>query len=1235
MNINYPLLQNFLLLLLEALFLLGVVISLHRVSYRFGLAPLIVVLGGLTGALQSNALGNLVIESGNTLLDIDLGSYVLLPVILVGLLLIYVVNGTIRLRSAFLGVIALSTLVVVYKLGTEYLPSGFVIEAQTAGFRASTIRGILASMITFTADMLILTITYQAISNLLNKHPSWQAALVSILVVLWIDALVYPVIAFYGEPGWKEDLFIHVIGKSISAVAVWPLLGYYISRVSPVLPETAANISRPALNIFLRNIDIEARARFHHSLLITISKIHQLILTSDSKEALLQETCEILIRRRNYDAVTIATPSHDTKKLTPTFHSSQQKKGLPDSLFEDPDSPPVKAWFSGKLQTAQQFGRRRREGKDLFARHNIRCKSMVCLPMIHARHSYGVIILCTSKPHPLPDLELEWLQIIADDLAYAHHSLQEHQNRLLLQSAVETLQDGLMITDTEGTIEYINQSIERITGISRSELIGENTRKLFPPNLPEDLLREWRQTLTDTGSLQLEQKFTHPDGRQVYTTLNASVVKHNQDEPRHFAANFHDITSLYRYENQLLTLHKLTTDLVQIHDPDQLYRTILESSERLLDADASIIYLMGSDERSIIQTLNHNVNPEYTQRITTDYSGLPGETARRTLRPVTVNDTLNSPDYGERIHFMADFGIRALMIIPIIFQEKLIGALTVYYQQPHAFPNDVKQLGLILAQTLAIIVENTRLYQAELEQREFSEALAQAAIILNSSLELPNVLDLILEQAKRVIPCRAVNLMFLEENQLVLAGHRGYGEDYKILRQLINKVDSRLTPSLMSMKETGKPIIISDTDQENGWVELSGTQWIRSYAAAPLIINTETVGFLNVDSDKPGQFTEETIPHLEAFAAHAAVAMQNARLYQELQEYATTLEASVDARTSELQEAQQALEGILSSVSDAVFLLDTDNEIIQANQAAQTLRLQAQSLGIQLFSDIFLEKLHSEDTPSEEKIIDINSQAYQAVSSHIYDRDERLVGQIVIFRDVTRFRELDQLKSKFVSDVSHELRTPLTNMTLYLGLLQVAGDEKRQARYLETLQRETDRLTDLIEDLLTISRLEAGRVEIAMQFVDTNILLSDLVNDRSIFASQKEIRLLFRPERRLSKISADPRLLTQALSNLITNAIHYTPVKGKILVRTQTQTREEKKFVTICVQDTGYGINPDEMPMIFDRFYRGEASHKTDAPGTGLGLAIAEEIISQFNGWIEVESSPGKGSTFTVWIPVL
>lgn len=229
-----------------------------------------------------------------------------------------------------------------------------------------------------------------------------------------------------------------------------------------------------------------------------------------------------------------------------------------------------------------------------------------------------------------------------------------------------------------------------------------------------------------------------------------------------------------------------------------------------------------------------------------------------------------------------------------------------------------------------------------------------------------------------------------------------------------------------------------------------------------------------------------------------------------------------------------------------------------------------------------------------------------------------------------RLTELDRLKSKFVADVSHELRTPVANLKLYLGLLERGKPEKRD-EYAAILREQAARLTTLIEDILDLARLEDKQRSIACEPVDLNALAEHIVISQQPNAERLGLALSFEPALDLPRVQGHRNRLAQLITNLISNAINYTR-DGK--VQLQTYHDEMRRAVGLEVQDTGTGIDPEDLPHIFERFYRGKRVGQSNIPGTGLGLGIVKEIVDQHSGAIEVESQVGQGSTFRVWLPM-
>ncbi len=229
-----------------------------------------------------------------------------------------------------------------------------------------------------------------------------------------------------------------------------------------------------------------------------------------------------------------------------------------------------------------------------------------------------------------------------------------------------------------------------------------------------------------------------------------------------------------------------------------------------------------------------------------------------------------------------------------------------------------------------------------------------------------------------------------------------------------------------------------------------------------------------------------------------------------------------------------------------------------------------------------------------------------------------------------QLREINYLQAKFIADAAHELRSPLNSLKLRLHMLE-NGKPERHAHYLAELKAQLERLSSLSEDLLNIARLEEAGATNHFAPVDLNTVVEQVVVAYRPMAEAAGLTLTFAPAPDLPPVLAQRNQLMQVGSNLIGNAIHYTPA-GEVQVITTLAT--DRKQVCLLVQDTGIGITSEDLPRLFDRFYRGKQPEGMNLTGTGLGLSIVKEIVERHGGTIAVESTPGAGSLFKVCLPL-
>ena len=1246
-GMSNALILNLVILLGVLHFLSGVIFILHRLSLRFGLLPLVFFLGGLVATLQFRYLGMLTLDLAGKTLQISAGSYTLLPVLLLGLLVIYVIDGTTHARNTLYGLIILTVFVAASQIFPTFyqsLPAAFHLQINP-GLPAPRIP--LASAATLIVDMIVITVAYQIGSNLHRRSPSRLAGVLALLLALWSDAIIFPIFAHLGSPDWLDQLPVNLLGKSISGLALAPVIVIYLTHAQKAFSTNAASSPRPVLDLFSTHLQLEARAQYQYGLLRTISQINQLILRNNQPAALVEQSCQLLCQGRDYGLVWISLFDGDMEHRDGKEHREGNTYlqanikagplvGKSGSLNNEQYLAAAQTVLSESILASKQAGVFKESPlanpswqSDL---HKAGISACAAFPMRHESRTAGVLCVYATRIDTFdnPD-EISLLQELADDLAYALISLEARQQQAFLSTAAETMRDGLIITDLRGCIIYANPAFMEMLGFQTHDVIRRRIFELAPSEEVEKFRKEHLQSLAKNGQFTTEMNMTTFKGQALFS-IKAALVRNSRGKTTNVVVSVRDITTQRMYEQRLLTINRIVTELVQIHDLRTIYQTILLSSEELLGSAASVIILIESNHGTITNVHPHNFPEACVAHIQGQFYK-PNEALKATFSDQLFIEQISKHEkFATDLNFLPQNGLQSMMSLPIVYEEVSWGSMCFFYKEPHSFEGAEKQLGLAVSNSLAIAIQNAQLYQAERRQRQLSEALAGATAVLNSSLELDTVLDRILEQTMQVLPCRSTALMLIE------------GSQARIVRQMIRSSSGKIesvsggqaiplnTPTLVKMLETGEPVLIPDTVLDRQWRDFGLTTWIRSYASAPLSIRQETIGFLNINSDKPGFFTPDLLPSLKGFASNASAALHNARLYRELQARTLDLEDRIHERTSELSSAKELMEAILASVPDAVFVLDENDLLLEANRAGAILLLETEKSGVDLFADKLMERLKSGEAVFDEMtLLEVKGRAYQALASPMPIKETR-TGMVVVYRDVTRFHELDQMKTQFVSDVSHELRTPLTSLSLYLDLLSKEDNEERRQRFQATLRRETNRLTQLIEDLLTISRLESNRVPINIQPVDINQLVNDLALDRTPIAAQRNISLQCVSRLEPTLALADPRLITQVLSNLLTNAINYTQANGKIQIEITQLKDQSGNWIKIAIEDSGVGIPPDELPHIFERFYRGSASRQTGSPGTGLGLAISTEILDRMNGHITVESEVGKGSTFTIWL---
>lgn len=559
-------------------------------------------------------------------------------------------------------------------------------------------------------------------------------------------------------------------------------------------------------------------------------------------------------------------------------------------------------------------------------------------------------------------------------------------------------------------------------------------------------------------------------------------------------------------------------------------------------------------------------------------------------------------------------------------------------------PIEIGGGAITMIETYLDITERRQIEDSEQQQRTLTTAMREVAAVLSQTLDLDMVLEQILDHLSTVVPYDTASILLVEESVVRLARTRGYLSRNKTQQEL----DAFRMPldALYSNRklQAGEPIVVYDAHQEPGWLHLPETHWIRSHVSAPITVDGRAIGFIGADSTRPDAYTEDDAERLRAFADQASIAIQNARLYQELETYSSVLEEAVEESTAELRQTVESLEAILRTSPAAILILDTRGLVASANPAVSQMfgliseeveGLSPISLAVPPDMELVKKALDKAWDAGETARVTFVARrtdrpdfdATMAIAP-IMEHD-RPIGAVCNVWDISAIKEIERMKESFVSMAAHELRTPLTSIQGFSELLLSRTlDKPRRQRYLSMIHEQARHLSNIIENLLDVSKLEARRgLDLHAQAISVATLAAEVVQPFAEISSRHHFRL--EGLAGVPDVMADPMRLAQVLRNLISNAVKYSPDGGDVTLSAEVQSG----MLAISVSDQGIGILPKQRTQLFQKFYRADTSN-TAAGGTGLGLTICRMIVTLHGGKIWVEPPEQTGTTFTFTLPL-
>ncbi len=395
------------------------------------------------------------------------------------------------------------------------------------------------------------------------------------------------------------------------------------------------------------------------------------------------------------------------------------------------------------------------------------------------------------------------------------------------------------------------------------------------------------------------------------------------------------------------------------------------------------------------------------------------------------------------------------------------------------------------------------------------------------------------------------------------------------------------------------------------------------------------------------------LDHMVTFSRGVAAGDFSTRLAPVREDELGGLETNLNVMSEQLRtsflamsEETELVQGILRAMVEGVVVISPAGEVILINKRAKALfglspdaAPQGQHL-LELCRDPGLQEILRETTMSgpqprrRELLLDDAGQCVTVSVSPLGEASARS-GFVLVFHDITELKRLETMRRDFVANVSHELRTPLTAIRGYAETLRSGAleDSTRAGQFLEVIERHSERLGRLVDDLLALSDIELGKTAFEQRAVALPALVADVVAILADKASRGAITLRDEVPGTLPPLQGDPDRLQQVLINLTDNAIKYTPAGGQVTIAAAPITRESAVWVEVMVRDTGVGIPAQDLPRLTERFYRVDKARSRELGGTGLGLAIVKHIVQAHGGTLDIESEPTRGTTVRFSIP--
>lgn len=690
-------------------------------------------------------------------------------------------------------------------------------------------------------------------------------------------------------------------------------------------------------------------------------------------------------------------------------------------------------------------------------------------------------------------------------------------------------------------------------------------------------------------------------------------------------------------------------------DPERVLEVVADSAVRLFDCQHSVIALLRNDSHQRLEIAHTTgVSDSFVANLKQWLTQSPGRLDAVTnnqprLCPNLAKDKLSTAEVKA---YQAE-GIRAWVDLPLMTQGDEIGQLTLYFDKRQTFAKSEVELLRSFASQASLAIANARLYagieEALIRYSQQLQALKAINRELNSTLDLPRLLEVVVERAQSYTGAQAACLHLREpdRNRLALTVARG------ITPEVLGLPDARSLIHLLAVRtqRTGQPEIVPDLTQDSIYLESPNHN--RSHLSVPVRHETITLGVITLQDPRPGLFTEDHISFVAQLAAQAAIAITNAQLF------------------SEVSANHDRMQAVLDSTREGVLVIDSLGRIALVNSQIEGMwKMRRQELLGQNLAELI--KRPSLGIPAKlgfgagellELLINLSQNLDIKPSKLIYqlegpvpqflersgtpviDENQRVTGWVIVLRDVTEEKQTEIGREELTSLIVHDLRTPMTSVLGGLKLIEDVYVPKDDLGILkETVDislRASKKMVVLVDSLLDIFKTETGKMEIKPEATDLKLLTANIVAEFATLANMSEVHLANMVPDEFPLLLIDGEKIGRVMTNLLDNALKFTPTGGEVLVKATCINASAglpivagyEQCALIEILDTGPGIPAEYQGRVFDRYVQ-VSGREGRRRGTGLGLAFCKMAVEAHGGQIWVETRPEGGSLFRFVLPL-